>query len=210
MDVTAILKRWWPVPGFFAAAIAVQLVAFGGRSARGHAAGHLGSASVVFPLAALLAVIIWAAPRAFRRPELWLAAAVLITGAVMVTVGNLRVVDSIGANNWTDAQADALGSARPGFDSGHDLAGRGMSVAVAGAVLLALLLLARGHVSRRAGLGSAALSLLFPPWIFPGPGVIVLAVALCLSSRRSSTTASSRPRRSGAPSPRSKLPMPGS
>jgi hypothetical protein len=198
------------VPAFFAVAIVVQNIVMHGRTGPGHAAGHLASATAVFPMTAVLAVIVWAAPRAWRRPELWLAAAVFVGGLLMSTVGNLRVVDSIGASNWTDDQASALGAARPGFESGHDLVDSSFLFISAGAVALAVLLLVRRYVSLRAGLGSTVLSVLFPPWILPGAGVIVLAIALCLSSRRSSSTGVSPTGSSAAPSPASTPPTPGS
>ena len=43
----------------------------------------------------------------------------------------------------------------------------------------------RGHVSRNVAIGAALLSVVVPPWIVPGAGVIVLVVARCIAYARS-------------------------
>ena len=178
------VSRWWPVPAFFIGVGAMQAVTTARIEAHGHAAGHLGSASALFPMVGLYATLIWALPRARRKPELWALGAILGAGLAAVMAGNLRVVDAIGGETWTDAHADALGAGRSGFASGHDLAGTGSLVCVAAVLLIAVALLLRGTASRRVGIGAIVASVLFPPWIVPGAGLVVLAVAACLARRR--------------------------
>jgi hypothetical protein len=106
-----------------------------------------------------------------------------------VTLGNLRVVDAIGDANWSDEQADVLGAGLPGFESGHDLAQVASLVAVGAAIVLSVVLFLRTHVGRRVAIGACLASLLFPPWLFPGAGVVVLAIAACFARRRWMTAA---------------------
>jgi hypothetical protein len=37
-------------------------------------------------------------------------------------------------------------------------------------------------------IGAAVLSVIFPPWIFPGAGVLVLTIARCIAYQRASPT----------------------
>jgi hypothetical protein len=107
-----------------------------------------------------------------------------IAALVGVAIGNLRVVDAIGGADWNAEQADAFGAGRPGFESGHDLAEISMWLAVAAAVVLAIVLLLRSQISRGVAIGAILVSLIFPPSFFPGAGVVVLAVALCVTRHR--------------------------
>ncbi len=171
-------RRWWPIPAMLAATVALQNIWFGRYQATGHAAGHLASASAIFAIAFVLVVLVWASPPHLRRsPGLWVLAAGVAIAAVVPTIGNLRVVNAVGTDNWTDDQASSLGQARSGFDSGHDLAERGMWIVVGFAVLLAGWLWIKCAVSNGVGIASIVLCLIFPPWIFPGAGLIVLAIA---------------------------------
>jgi hypothetical protein len=45
-------------------------------------------------------------------------------------------------------------------------------------------LFVRGHISRVVAIGAGIASLLFPPWIIPGAGVLVLAISLCVTRNR--------------------------
>ena len=183
-------RAWWPVAVFAAAGGLAGFVLHALVGGEGHAAGHLDSATTPFSALALFAVVVWAVPRGRRGAELWVLGAGLAAAAAVTVAGNLRVVDAIGGERWSDEAAGALGAARPGFESGHDLAGRGMVGLVAAAALLALALLARRLVSGPAGIGSVVLSVVFPPWIVPGAGLLVLAVALV---RRRQLAAASGP-----------------
>ncbi len=172
------------MPTAVAVAVAGSLVLNSRYDASGHAAGHLGSANALFPMSAAFAIVVWATPGARRWLAVWIAGAVYLTGLVVVLVGNLRVVDAIGARVLSDADAGRVGATLPGFESGHHLADRGMWICVAGALLLVATLF--GHRAIPAGLavGAAAASVLFPPWVLPGAGVAVLAVAQCVRRAR--------------------------
>jgi hypothetical protein len=176
-----VIRRWWPIVAFIASAIALQTLLFRDYDAHGHASGHLQSAQAVFFGSALIAIILWAAPSARRYPDVWIPSSAWIAALVGVAIGNLRVVDAIGGADWTDEQADALGAGLPGFESGHDLAAISMWLAVAAAVLLAIVLFLRAQIGRGVALGAVLASLLFPPWIVPGAGVLVLAIAVCVT-----------------------------
>lgn len=120
-----------------------------------------------------------------------------IAALVGVAIGNLRVVDAIGGADWSAEQADALGAGLPGFESGHDLAGISMWLAVAAAVVLAIVLLLRSQISRGVAIGAILVSLFFPPWFFPGAGVVVLTIALCVTRNRTFNETGSAGQRAG-------------
>jgi type IV secretory pathway TrbD component len=145
----------------------------------GHAQGHLASAQGAFPLVPLLAVMIWALPKRSRsHPLIWLAALMIVVGGVIDVIGNLEVVDAIGDATWNDAEAQRLGPAQPGFEEGHDVAERGMRIVSAGAVVFAGVMAVTRNVHPVTALASAGLSLVFPPWLAPGFGLIVILVAV--------------------------------
>ena len=102
----------------------------------------------------------------------------------VVALGNLRVISAIGRDSWTDEQAGALGSARPGFDSGHSLVETGTTVGVAAMVLFIAVLSARGIVRTGPAIAAAVLSLvpLVAPGLGPLPivGIVVLSVDICI------------------------------
>ena len=179
------LRLWWPLPGLIVAVVAIQVVVWRGYHATGHAAGHLASASAVFAMAAVLSVVVWSAPATLRRRvELWVLAAAVLGASMLSTIANLRVVDAIGADDWSDAQAGVFGPARPGFSSGHELAERAMWLVVVAAVLLTVWLRWRRAVSSRVAIGAVAASVLFPPWMFAGAGLLVVSVAFVIARAR--------------------------
>lgn len=181
----ATLRSWWPLAAAFAAGVTADVTFKNSFEAVGeHAAGHLASASVFFPSLTVIFVLLWSTPRARRQADVWLSASAWAAGRYVVMVGNLRVVNAIGDRPWTDDTADELGASIPAFESGHDLAMVGAWTAVGAAILLALVLLVRGHITRQAAIGSVALSLIVPPFLDPGAGVLVLVAALCLARRR--------------------------
>ena len=166
-----------------AAILAMQRLWFGRYSATsGHAAGHLGNATLAFGMTFIIAVLVWAAPSQIRRRvELWILSAAVLLSGFFATAGNLRVVDAIGNNNWSDPQAGSLGPSRPGFSSGHDLAERSSLIIVACAVLLAVWMLRRHAVATRVGIAAIVLNIIVPYWMFPGFGIIVIATAFVLA-----------------------------
>jgi hypothetical protein len=178
----ATIRRWWPVPAvLMLGLVAEQIFRAQYPTATEHAAGHLGSATAVFIGVAVLALIFWATPGALRRPELVVAGALWIGALVANLVANVRVVEAIGAQGWTDEQADRLGASIPDLVSGHELAGTAGWVGVGAMVVFAILMYLRRYVSPRAAIGSIVLSIVVPPWILFGAGVLVLLVAVCLA-----------------------------
>src|SRR5215204_1769016 len=180
-----ILHSWWPVAAFLVPVLVAQTIWSGRYEVAGHAADHLQSATPVFPMVFLSAVLLWALPgRGRRDPVLWLLLATAIASCLVVLAGNVRVIDAIGAATWDDAQASQLGPTRPGFESGHDLAELGAWGAVLATMLVAGLLWLRGLVSARVAVAAALVSLVFPHFIAPGAGLVVLVISVAVTRWR--------------------------
>ena len=185
VKVRSTIHNWWPIAALLSVVLAVQIVLTNRIVANGkHASDHLQSATVIFAVAFCLAVIFWAAREARRHADAWVAGAMVALGFFVVTLGNLRAVWAIGGDSWTDAQAGALGLARPGFDSAHSLVEIGTTAAVA-AIVVFIVVLRRHRVVRTGpAIAAAALSLLL--LIAPGIGplgllgIVVLIVDLCI------------------------------
>jgi hypothetical protein len=190
MCAATLVRRWWPIVAFIAAAIALQTILLRGYDAHGHAADHLGSAQVVFFGSALVAIVLWSTPSARHYPDVWIACGAWLAALVGVAIGNLRVVDAIGAADWTDEQADALGAGLRGFESGHDLAEISSWLGIAAAIVLTIVLLVRRQIGRGVAIGAVVFSLVFPRWIVPGAGVLIVAIALCIARGRKPQLAS--------------------
>jgi hypothetical protein len=191
--VTAVIRNWWPVAAFLVPVLVVQTVWSARYDVAGHAADHLQSATPVFPMAFLFAVLLWALPGRGRRDLLlWLLVAGAIVSCLVVLAGNVRVIDAIGGATWSDAQASQLGPTRPGFESGHDLAELGAWGAVLATMLAAGLLWRRRLVSAKVAAAAAVVSLVFPYFIAPGAGVVVLAVSVAVARARELRLARSR------------------
>jgi len=180
-----IVRSWWPVAAFLVPVLVAQALWSGRYEVAGHAADHLQSATPVFPMIFLSAVLLWALPGRGRRDRLlWLLLAAAIASCLVVLVGNVQVIEVIDGATWTDAQASQLGPARPGFESGHDLAQLGAWGAVLATMLAAGLLWQRRLVSAKVAAAAAAVSLLVPSFIAPGAGIVVLAVSAALAHAR--------------------------
>jgi len=180
-----ILRSWWPVAAFLVPVLVAQALWSGRYEVAGHAADHLQSATPVFPMIFMSAVLLWALPGRGRRDRLlWLLLAAAIASCLVVLVGNVQVIEVIDGATWTDAQASQLGPARPGFESGHDLAQLGAWGAVLATMLAAGLLWQRRLVSAKVAAAAAAVSLLVPSFIAPGAGIVVLAVSAALAHAR--------------------------
>jgi hypothetical protein len=180
-------RRWVPfavVVGLFVAAnVAVGVVGALAPEPHGHWAGHLTNAAIDI---GMIVVVVVGAALAWRHlghlvVKLFAGAALatVLVGLVVMTVGNLRVAQSIWRTPYGDEEVDQIGSAFSGFDSGHDLQGTGDLVVLLGGLAFALVL----GFSRRVGVLAAVAGVIFsfipPPFIIPGCGVVfVLAVLL--------------------------------
>ncbi|MFN2489247.1 MAG: hypothetical protein ABR529_05860 [Actinomycetota bacterium] len=151
-----------------------------------HARGHFGSAQSALPHLGVLAVMFWALPRrrAWVRGLLGIAALVVLVGCGITLAGNLKVIDAASAQGWTEAEAEAVEETLPGVQEGHDQTSSGMWTVVWGAVAFAAILMATKALGLAAGISSIVLSVIFPPWIAPGFGLVVVAIALLRERER--------------------------
>src|SRR3954454_13352561 len=181
--LAAVAGRWWPVPVVLSTSIVVQKLLFESRyDVAGHASGHLSSATAPFGAFAFAAILLWTTPTGRRKPDVLAVCLAWLAATVLVLVGNVRVVDGLIEAGLGRAPTKGLPDV-----ADHGLANIAPWLAVVAAVAMAGVFWRRGYVSRRVAIGSALLSLVFPPWIIPGAGVLVLVVARCVAFERSST-----------------------
>jgi hypothetical protein len=127
--VIEVIRSWWPVAAFLVPVLVVQTVWSARYDVAGHAADHLQSATPVFPMAFLSAVLLWALPGRGRRDRvLWLLLAAAIASCLVVLAGNVRVIDAIGGVTWLRVGPRPGGAWRLGCGAGDD-AGGGVAVA---------------------------------------------------------------------------------
>ena len=172
------------MPVFLAGGVLAQQVLLSSRyDVGGHAAEHLGSASAPFMAAAVVAILLWATPRARRQIDVLIAAAAWFGTTVLVMVGNLRVIDDLVAAGYSHTPTDSVPDV-----ADHALANSSIWYAVVAALVLVASFRWRRHIGNRAAIGAAITSVLFPPWIIPGAGVIVLAIVRCVARNRERTS----------------------
>ncbi len=176
------------MPVVLATSLVVQKVFFESRyDVSGHAAEHLSSASAAFPALALVAILLYVTPRARRQPLVLVTSATWLLGTVLVLVGNVRVVDALVQAGMGDTPTSQLLEDAT-IDSAHDLANLAPWLTVLAALALTAALRRYRHVSGRVAIGAAVLSVIFPPWIFPGAGVLAVTIARCIAYHRASPT----------------------
>lgn len=172
-----LAARAWPVPLILAVSILVQKALFESRyDVGGHAAEHLSSASAPFFAAPLLAILLWATPTARHQTDVLAGAAAWLATTVAVLVGNVRVVDDLVASGF-----GKIGTSQVPDVADHGLANLAPWIAVAAALALTAAIWRRGHVSAGVAAVAAVLNVLFPPWIIPGAGIVVLVGARALA-----------------------------
>ena len=178
------LRRWWLVAAAVGVSVCVQQVVLTRRyDVSGHAAEHLGSASVPFFAFVVVVAVLVATPQARRQPAVVAALAAWFGVTVLVLIGNVRVVDALidaGMAHTPTSQLvdnDAVAAA-------HGLADAAPWWGVAAALAVVAALWRGGHVSPRVAVAAGVVSLVFPPWIVPGAGLVVLAVARVIAHER--------------------------
>jgi hypothetical protein len=182
--VLDVVRRWWPVPVFVATSIAVQQATYTGRwDVGGHASGHLASGTFVFFASVVAALLLWLSPPA-RHSSLVLAGIVTWLGAgIAIAIGNVRVVDALIDSGQVHTPTDDLVGSEALSDA-HWLADNAPYVAALGGILILGGLLLAGAVSRRLAIACALLTVLVPPWMMPGVGVVVATIALAVARER--------------------------
>jgi hypothetical protein len=180
-----IVRGWWPVPAFIATGLVAQKVLLGSRyDVGGHAAEHLGGATAPFMAAAVIALLFWATPRARRQLDLLVAAGVWFAMTLLVMFGNLRVIDDLVAAGYAHTPTSSVPDV-----ADHSLANSSVWYAVAAALVVVAAWRRRRHIGDRATLGAVVATVIVPPWIIPGAGVIVLAIVRLVHRGRAAAVA---------------------
>jgi hypothetical protein len=173
-----IVREWWPVPAFVAGAVLAQHVLLSSRyDVGGHAAEHLAGATAPFMAAAVLAILFWATPTPRHQIDLLVVAGVWLAATLLVMFGNLRVVDDLVAAGYSRTPTGSVPDV-----ADHSLANSSVWYAAVAALLLVVAWRRRRHIGKRATIGAVVATVIIPPWIIPGAGVIVLAI-VCLVKR---------------------------
>ena len=102
---------------------------------------------------------------------------------VAIAIGNMRVVDALIDAGQATASTSSLVESSAVNDA-HWLADTAPFFAVAGAFVVVLgMYLVRAASARLAGL-AAVLNVLVPPWILPGFGVVLVAIARVIAAEK--------------------------
>ena len=170
--VSLAARALWPVPVIIAlAVVAQQRLVFSHYDVGGHAAEHLMGASAPFMAAAVVCILFWTTPRARVQLDLLLVCAMWFATTVLVMAGNLRVVDDLVDAGYSRTPTGSVPDV-----ADHALANSSVWYAWAAALVVVLAWRRRRHVGNRATITAAIISVIVPPWIIPGAGVIVLAI----------------------------------
>lgn len=168
------LRRWYPVAAVTIASLVAQNIFNARYDVSGHGAEHLASAGAFFMGAVFISIVLLTTPAARRQPAVLFLLAAWQLGATLVLIGNVRVVDAlIDAGQAHTSTDDLVESAR--VAAAHDLANQAPLIGVAAAFLLAIAFWRLRYVSPK--VAAAALSVIFPYWIVPGFGLVVLGIA---------------------------------
>ncbi|HTH04275.1 MAG TPA: hypothetical protein VL916_00340 [Ilumatobacteraceae bacterium] len=171
------LLRWWPVPATIVTSLLLQRILLESRyDVGGHAAEHLSGASAPFAAAALCIIVLWATPGARRQVEVLGAMALWFAATVLVLIGNVRVVDDLIDAGYAFTPTSSVPDV-----ADHSIADMSVWIAVVASIVMVLAFRRRGHIGTRVTVGAVIASALFPPWIFPGLGAVVLLVARCIA-----------------------------
>ncbi len=170
--LTHVVRCLWPVPALVAAAlIAQQLLVTSRYDVGGHAAEHLTGASAPFMAAAILCILFWATPLARHQADLLVIGGLWFATTLLVMVGNLRVVDELVVAGYSHTPTGSVPDV-----ADHALANSSAWYAVVAALVLVAAWRRRRHIGNHSAIGAVVSTVVIPPWIIPGAGVIVLAM----------------------------------
>ncbi len=178
-----LLRRWWPIPVLIASSLVAQSVFFSRYDVSGHAGEHLQSASAPFFSLTILFILLFVTPLARRQSEVLIAGIAWWAATVLVLVGNIRVVDALVQAGLGHTKTDDLVQDSR-IESAHTLANLAPWICVVAALVLIGAMFRRRHISARVAIGAAVLSVVFPPWIIPGAGVVVIVITRCIAYHR--------------------------
>jgi hypothetical protein len=170
--LSRIVRSWWPLPALIATALTAQQLLLSSRyDVGGHAAEHLTGASAPFMAAAILSILFWTTPLARRQVDLLVIGSVWFATTLLVMLGNLRVVDDLVVAGYSSTPTGSVPDV-----ADHSLANSSVWYAAAAALLFIAAWRRRQHIGNRATIGAVVATVIIPPWIIPGAGVIVLAI----------------------------------
>jgi hypothetical protein len=175
-----VVRALWPVPALIAAAlIAQQLLVTSRYDVGGHAAEHLTGASAPFMAAAILGILFWTTTLARHQADLLAIGGVWFATTLLVMVGNLRVVDDLVAAGYSHTPTGSV----PDI-ADHSLANSSVWYAAVAALVLVTAWRRRRHIGNRSTIGAVVATVIIPPWIIPGAGVIVVAIVRVVQRSR--------------------------
>ncbi len=166
------------------ALVAQQLVLNSRYDVGGHAAEHLSGASAPFMATAMFGILAWTTPAARRQVDLLVGGGLWVAMTVLVAVGNLRVVDDLVAAGYSHTPTGSVPDV-----ADHSLANSSVWYAEAAALLLIAAWRRRRHIGNRVTLAAVGITVIVPPWIIPGAGVILLAIARFVEHGRARVSA---------------------
>ena len=170
--LTNVVRALWPVPVLIAAALIAQhLLVMSRYDVGGHASGHLSGASAPFMAAAILSILFWTTPPARRQADLLVIGGVWFATTVLVMVGNLRVVDDLVAAGYSHTPTSSVPDV-----ADHSLANSSVWYAAVAALVLVAAWRRRRHIGNGATIGALVATVVIPPWIIPGVGVVIVAI----------------------------------
>ncbi|HEY7626851.1 MAG TPA: hypothetical protein VH761_07280 [Ilumatobacteraceae bacterium] len=156
--------------------MAQQLLLMSRYDVGGHAAEHLGGASAPFMAAAVVALLLWTTPQVRLDAGVFAALAAWFGACVAVMLGNLRVVDDLIAAGYAHTPTSSIPDV-----ADHSLANSSIWYAVVAALAVVAMFRWRRQIGNRATIGAVVATVIVPPWIIPGAGVIVLAIIRCVA-----------------------------
>jgi hypothetical protein len=179
-SLSTVVRRWWPVPVALGLGVTAEGIVKGQYDVGGHAAEHLSSVGAPFMALAVITLILWATPAVRSKPTVLVALAAWLATDVAIGLGNLRVVEDLIAAGHAFTPTSSVPDV-----ADHSLANAAIWWGVAAGILVVLAMRQQRQISNGVTAAAAILSVLFPPWIISGFGVVIVAVARCIAHGRS-------------------------